>query len=100
MRDVLGEAWRAEGVVKRVRKELGEERDYIFEDGRFRGGEGRIMIDEFALDYFCVGSMVEIVMILWFCSLIVFVYGILLGVSTTAYPILFPLMYGKDCEQA
>ena len=40
MRDVLGEAWRAEGVVKRVRKELGEERDYIFEDGKSRGGEG------------------------------------------------------------
>ena len=59
------------------------------------------MIDEHALDYFCVGSMAGIVMILWFCSLIVLVYEILLGVSSTpAYPTLFPLMYGKDCEHA
>ena len=52
MSDVLGGAWRAGGVVKRVRKELGEERDYIFEGGRIRGGEGRIGFGECALDYF------------------------------------------------
>ena len=100
MSDVLGGAWRAGRGAKRVRKELGEERDYIFKHGRFRGDEGRIRIDECALDYFCVGSMVETVMILGFCSLVVLMYGILLGVSTPAYPTLSPLTYGKDCEHA
>ena len=38
MRDALGVAWRAGRVVKRVGKELGEERDYIFEDGESKGG--------------------------------------------------------------
>ena len=45
---------------------LGEEGDYIFTDGRFRGGEGRITVDECAVDYFCAGSMIETVMILGF----------------------------------
>ena len=37
MRDALGVAWRAGRVVKRVGKELGEERDYILEKAIFKG---------------------------------------------------------------